>query len=303
MAITRVTQNMMMERSLGSLQSGLSRLAKTQEQLSTGRVLNRPSDSPTDTTSAMRLRSSLTDQAQFKRNAEDGLGWLGQADSTLTSSLDQVRRARNLALEGANATNTGPTAREALAAEVDQLRESLIQSANTTYLGRPIFGGNSAGDTAYTFDAVDPGVPVTFTGQAGQVKRTVSDGVEVQVNVNGPDVFGPAGATLFEDLAALSTALRSGDANGIRAGITALDTGMQRITNTLAEVGTKTNRIETSLSKIEDATLSMTSSLTAIENVDLPRAMIDLQMNEVAYQAALAGTARVMQPSLLDFLR
>src|SRR5262245_60440744 len=99
---SRYTQRLMVDRSLASLQAGLGRLARTQEQLHTGRVINRPSDSPTGTNAAMRLRAQTATQTQYSRNAEDGLGWLGQIDSTVTSMLTGVNRARDLALQGAS---------------------------------------------------------------------------------------------------------------------------------------------------------------------------------------------------------
>ena len=148
MPIQRVTQNMITSRSIGSLQTGLSKLAKLQEQMTTGKVINRPSDSPTDTTSAMRIRSSLADVKQYGRNAADGNAWLTTIDSALTSANDQVLRARDLALQGANSGVAGPTAREALASEVDQIRGGLIDTANSNYLGRPVFGGVTAGAPA-----------------------------------------------------------------------------------------------------------------------------------------------------------
>lgn len=299
MTLTRVTQNMMMERSHGSLQTALGRLAKTQEHLSTGRVLNRPSDSPTDTTSAMRVRSGLADNAQHLRNAEDGLGWLTQIDQALTSSISQVRRARDLALQGANAA-TGSQGREALATEVDQLRASLVSAANTTYLERPVFGGVTTGSRAYDNDT---GADVDYVGTAGAVRRTVADGVQVRVDADAATVFGAAGSTVFDDLADLSIALRSGDTTGIETGIDRMQVSMDRMTTALADVGTRANRLDRAVGTAKDAELSLTTTLTGLENVDLPRAMVDLQMQEVAYQASLATTARVMQPSLLDFLR
>jgi len=296
MTINRVTQNMMMDRSYLSLQTGLNRLARTQEQLTTGRVLNRPSDSPTDTTSAMRMRAALADERQHTRNAQDGLGWLGQIDTQVTSMLGQVRRGRELALQGANAGVQSPQAREALAAEVDQLRESLISAANTTYLGRPVFGGMVSGGAAY-----DPAG--NYIGVPGDVVRTIAKDVKVKVNVDGPDVFGPVGANVFDDLAALSTALRAGDQAGISTAIDALAVAQDRMTSTLADVGTRYNRLDRAVQTSLDTTLSLTASLSEIENVDLAKATMELSMHEVAYQAALASTARLVQPSLSDFLR
>jgi flagellar hook-associated protein 3 FlgL len=82
-----------------------------------------------------------------------------------------------------------------------------------------------------------------------------------------------------------------------------LNGDMDTITSTLSDVGTRFNRLEAAAQAAADAELSLTTSLTEIENTDLPKATVELQMQEVAYQAALASTARVLQPSLLEFLR
>jgi flagellar hook-associated protein 3 FlgL len=296
MAISRMTQSMMLDRSYLTLQTVQGRLAKTQEQLTTGRVLNRPSDSPTGTSSAMRIRASIADETQFQRNAQDGLGWLGQIDSALTSSLDQVRRARDLGVQGVNATNAGAGAREALAVEVEQLRDSLIGVANTTYLGRPVFGGLTPGSAAYD----DNGA---FVGQPGEVKRTVAKDVKVAVNVDGPDVFGPAGDNLFDSLARLSNALRTGDTAEIGNQLSALDTAQKRITSVVSDAGTRYNRVERAATAASNAVFDLTTSLSEIEEVDLAKATISLTAQEVAYQAALSATARLVQPSLAEFLR
>src|SRR5690625_400236 len=118
MAIQRITHNMMAGQSVGSLQNGLNKLAKLQEQLSTGRVINRPSDSPAGPTSAMRLRTDLAHNPRFGRNAADATAWLQTADSALTTANQQVNRAKDLALQGANSGSMGPTARQALIAEL-----------------------------------------------------------------------------------------------------------------------------------------------------------------------------------------
>lgn len=296
MAFTRITQSMMSRHSVDALQLSLSRVARLQEQLSTGRVLNRPSDSPTDTIAAMRIRSSITDVKQYGRNAADGTAWLGQIDAALTAATDQVRRARDLALQGANQGAMGQSAREALATEVDQIREGLITTANANYLGRPVFGGVTAGPVAY--DAAG-----SYVGTPGTVNRTVGVGVEIRVNVDGSTAFGAAGGSVFDHLTALSTALRAGDQTGITSGVGALAGDLDRLTTAQAEAGTRQAKIESARQAASDNELTLSSSLSEVENADLPKTVVDLQLQQVAYQAALGATARVMQPSLLDFLR
>jgi flagellar hook-associated protein 3 FlgL len=297
MAITRMTQKMMSDRALLGMQTGLDRLGKVQEQLTTGRVINRPSDDPTAATSAMRIRTSVAAQKQYSRNANDATAWLNQIDATFSSMTSQVRRARDIALQGANEGAMGPQAREVLATEVDQLREGLVTTANATYLGRPVFGGVTGGTAAYDADG-------TWVGVTGDgVVRTVADGVKIRVDVEGPEAFGPDGDSLFDHLAALSTALRSGDTPGITAAINTLTADSARITDVQSSVGARSNRVDQAQKAAADAELTLTSSLSELENTDLAKATVDLQLQEVAYQAALAATARVMQPSLLDFLR
>lgn len=295
MAITRVTQSMMSQRSLGSLQASLSKLANLQEQVTTGRVLNRPSDSPSDTMTAMRMRSSLSDQKQYARNAEDGLGWLGQSENTLSGVNSQLRRARELALQGVNGSQ-GQAALDALAVEVEKIREGVLASANTTYLGRPIFGGITGGPVA--FDAAG-----AWVGTAGAVNRTVADGVTIDVQTDGQAAFGPNGANVLDDLANLSAALRAGDTTATAAAGNALNAGMDRIQGQISDIGARYNRLEAASQAAADAELALKGSLSEVENTDLPKALVELQMQEVAYQAALASTARVVQPSLMDFLR
>ena len=298
MTVNRVTQSMLTHRSLSSLQLSLGRLAQTQEHLSTGRILNRPSDSPADAASAMRLRTGIAAQQQYARNAEDGLGWLNTIDSTLQGVSSQVRRARDLALQGANGAPNQAT-REALATEVDQIRASLVASANTTFLGRPVFGGTTAGPVAYAETA---GV-AAYVGDTNPVGRTVAEGVSVEVQVAGPVAFGPDGSSVLDHLTTLAAALRSGDAAGIRTGIDALTADGDRVSSALADVGTRTARLEQAAERASGMELDLTNALAEIENADLPQTMVELQMQEVAYQAALAATSRVLQPSLVDFLR
>lgn len=295
MAMIRVTQNMISGRSVASLQAGLDRLARTQERLSTGKEINRPSDSPTDATTSMKIRVQVAEAQQHVRNAQNGLGWLDVTDTTLQGMADNLRRVGELALQGANASITTETS-GALATELAQIREGLLGQANTTYLDRPIFGGVTSGGAAFDVNG-------QYVGVDAPVERTVAQGVKVRIDVPGADVVGPNGANLFDDLAALESALRLGDKAAIQAGIAAVDQRQKAISAAQASVGAAYNRVDSAERKGQDALVTLRTALSEVEDTDLPKAMVDLQMHEVAYQAALASTARVMQPSLVDFLR
>jgi flagellar hook-associated protein 3 FlgL len=297
----RITQRTVSNTMLAGLQSNLGRMQKLQEQLSSGKEVSRPSDSPVKTVEAMQFRSGIRRTEQYVRNADDGLALLGVTDAALTDSLTMTRRVRELTLQGMNDT-VNPQAREAIAAEIDTLREGLLSMANTRYLDRPVFGGNSNAPDAYGPDG-------GFRGDStGKVTRTVAPDVKVVANVNGPEVFGADGqdSHLFTVLGSISAAMRGAttDLHGsLDAGLKNLDVAVDRVISTLGQVGARFNRVETMRSAATDQLLALTASLSEAEDIDLPKTIVELQMQEVAYKAALGATARVVQPSLLDFLR
>ena len=297
----RVTQQSISTRVLTGLQHNQSRLADLQEKLSSGRQLNRPSDSPTGTVSALQLRGEIRAVQQYQRNADNGLGWLGTLDSTLTSMSDQVNRARDLTLQGmSSGSGASVQSREALASEIDHLRESLIGLANTTYLNRPVFGGDTAGPKAY-----DPATG-TFapTAPVGTVERVVAADSPVRVDLTGPEAFGADGDPdqLFAVLAQIATHLRT-DPGQLSTDLANLDIAQDRLQTQLSGVGARYNRVSTMQQTAEDRLLTLSTQLSDVEDIDLPQTVMDLRLQETAYEAALAASAKVIQPSLMDFLR
>jgi flagellar hook-associated protein 3 FlgL len=303
----RVTQKSVTNTVMSGLQANMTRMQQIQEQLSSGKQVSRPSDSPVKTVEAMQFRSGLRRTEQYVRNADDGLAVLGAADTALTSSLELTRRARDLTLQGMNGT-VNAQGRAALAAEIDTIREGLLGVANSRYLDRPVFGGNTDGTSAYSTPAAgSPGG--AYVGDGGKALRTVAAGVQVEVNVTGPEAFGSdgSGSQLFEVLAGLSAQLRGEPATGtvtsLEDGLGKLDTASERILTALGKIGARFNRVDTMRNRAEDQLVSTTKSLGEVESIDLPKTIVELQMQEVAYKAALGASARVIQPSLLDFLR
>jgi flagellar hook-associated protein 3 FlgL len=246
----------------------------------------------------MQLRSEIRTNQQWSRNAQDGIGWLGTIDQTLTSSLDSVHRARELTLTGLNSGASSQEARNAIAVEVEQLRDSLLGQANTTYLDRPVFGGTTSGTKAY--DAT--GAYIGSTTTTG-IARTVGADAAVRVDETGPEVFGPPGADLFTVLDNIASNLRSGNTAALSGNLDALDASTQLIQNKLAEVGARYNRMEQMQKAADDRVMTLSSTLSGVEDIDLPKTIVELQMQQMSYQAALGATQHIITPSLADFLR
>jgi flagellar hook-associated protein 3 FlgL len=291
----RITQRSMSQTTLAGLQANLARLQATQARLSSGRAISRPSDSPTGTMASLRLRSDLDRLAQLDRNADDGKARLGTADNALTDGLAILREARDAVLQGANGSLSA-TDREALAAQVDGLRTSLLAVANTRYLQQPIFAGTAGASAAYDASGA-------YQGDAGAITRTIASGVKVTVNATGEEVFGPAGSDIFTVLSDIADDLRNNPSALTSTDLGQLDAGYLRIQNALASVGSRYHQIEIMQQRNQANQLESQNQLSEVEGVDLPATMVDLQLQEVAYQAALGATARSLQPTLMDFLR
>jgi flagellar hook-associated protein 3 FlgL len=293
---TRVTHRSVTQQALVGLEQSQTRLSRLQERLSTGKQVSRPSDDPSATASALGLRAEMARTAQWSRNADDAIGYLGTLDSTLTGMNDQVQRARDLVLQGMSTGASSQESREAMAAEIDGLRGSLIGSANTTYGGRPVFGGTTPGATAY-----DP-TTGAYVGDAHPVTRTVGSQVRARVDITGPEAFGPPGSDLFSVLQSISTHLRT-DPTQLGTDLTALDGASRNLITKQADVGVRYNRVDQMRTAADNRVLDLQNSLSSVEDVDLARTILDLNLQKATYQAALQSTAQVVQPSLMDFLR
>lgn len=293
----RTTERLMGQNALTNLQSGLTKLGRLQEQLSSGKLIEKPSDSPGGTAAAMQTRGDIARFNQYSRNADDGMAWLGTIDSTLTNSSAQLHQARDLVLQGlspgaAGSNQTGV----ALANQIDGIKQSMINVANTTYLGRPVFGGTTQGMTAYDSTG-------NYVGDSGQVVRSVGDSVKVRVDASGPGVFGSGPSGLFPVLDKISQDLRSGNTSGLQADLNDLDTATNQYQSALSDVGARYNQVQMMQQSAQTRLTDLKSQLSDVEDIDLPATITELQMQQVAYQAALSATSKVIQPSLVDFLK
>lgn len=294
--IPRVTQQTVQRQTLANLQGNLSAMAALQAQMSSGKKISAPSDDPAGASDLLRLRSEQRTIAQHTRNAADGGSWLTTVDTAMSTSLEQLRRARDLAVQGGDGA-LGQTSRDALATEIDGVKASLLSQANTTYLGRTVFAGTSNAGIAF-----DPAT-YTYTGSptAAPVERRVGPTATVRVDSDGAAVFGDGATSVFALLDQVSATLRAGGDPTVH--LDAIDSRMEAMLTEVASVGARHDQVLTATSSLGDSDLNVKSQLSGVEDIDLAKIIMELQMQEVAYNGALGAAAKVIQPSLSDFLR
>ena len=187
----RVTTGM----AVGSLTSNLGRtyerITRFQNELSSGTRLNKLSDDPAGVERSLALRSELRNIEQFQKNIDDGMGWLELNEATLNQLETLFVEARGLAVQGSTSTYNA-SQRNAIADQVDQFLEHAVSLSEARFRGRYIFSGTQTGAPPYVpnRDANGNALDITPNGDAsGSIEREVTDGVTMQVNVPGSDLF------------------------------------------------------------------------------------------------------------------
>lgn len=294
--LNRVTNQTMAAAAQRNLQAGQSRLAALQEKASTLQNITKPSDDPAALADSLAMRARLRAADQYSNNISDGNGWLNTADAALGQATNILNRVRDLTLQASNAS-LNEAAREVIAAELEGLNEDLLARANTKYLGRSVFAGNS--DYAAAFSN---GTPPVYNGTSGStVERRVDAGQTLRVDSDGGAIFGDGAASVFALVSDVVLDIRSGANPAARLAI--IDERVQKVINGRADAGIRHAQLLQAQEAVAGLQATLEAQRSGIEDADIGKVVLDLKLQETNYQVALAVTAKVLQPTLMDFLR
>jgi len=278
---------------LNNLAANLKRLEKQQNQMSTGQIVSKPSDNPAVATRVLNLNSVMMQHEQYDRNMSDAQAWLETTDNALGNLGDVLQEVRGLAVQGASDTLT-QSDRDTIVKNLEQIKANIVQIANTTFADRYIFAGTKTPVAPFAADG-------SYGGNDGQLNWEVSPGVTIAVNIDGVDAFIDTG--VFTALDNLIGNLQAGDTAQVSSSSLAeLDTAINGILNLRAAVGAKSNRMETALSQSSSESINYEELLSKLNDVDMAKLVIDLEMQSNVYEAALSTAAKIIQPSLVNFL-
>ncbi len=285
---------MLSSNTTSQLQQNLSRYEKANEQVSTGKRINRPSDDPIGVQKSLKLASQLADNEQYERNTDYALSWMETTDQALNSISNALQRANELGLQASNGTNS-PEDQQTIAKEIEQLRDEIQDIANTKFDGKYIFNGQKTDQPMQVAANGD----LTYDNQSMLQRMSSSNAIEM--NVTG-EVF-DGNVNLFKTLDQLSAALENGDKDGISSTLEQLERGKDQVLNSWTSLGAKQSRVEGMNQRLKEENLSLQTLVSKNDDVDFAEAIMKLKTEESVYQASLAASAKIIQPSLLDFLR
>lgn len=311
----RVTQLMLQRTLLTDTNRVRLALARTQEQAASGLRVNRPSDDPVAASRAVALRADLESVAQLGRNLVNAETRLGGADQRLQDSVDVLVRARELAVQGANDT-LDPEARRLVAAEVASLHGTLLSASNANSGGAHIFAGYASDTAPFTvsgsFVSGSPPPSVSFVGDSNEVEIEIGEALRIPAGFDGRRVFlGDADGNgspdagredVFQVLAELWQGLENDDQAAIGAALGRIDVAQEQLQVERTTAGTRLTRIESARQILARRELDVQTQLSETQDADSVEVYSNLVRQETALQASLQATARVLQPTLLDFL-
>ncbi|MFP3843388.1 flagellar hook-associated protein FlgL [Priestia filamentosa] len=291
----RVTQSMISQHTLRNMSSNYEKLMNLQEQATSGKKLNRPSDDPISAVKSLNYRTNLNENNQYKENFTEAYKWLDNSDGSLEEANKVMQRIRELTVSASNGTKLEDE-REAIRLEVSGLKEHLVSIANKNIEGKFLFNGINTGQAP-----VDNKSGTIVVGASEKpISIELSKGLSIDVSTDGTDVFSQA---FFDNLTKLEQSLAEGS-SGEEIGdqLSAMDENINAIISARTLIGARTNRLEIMEARLNEQGELLEKKLSDVEDIDFEKAIMDLQMQETVQRAALAVGAKIMQPSLVDFL-
>lgn len=285
-----------------------------QERLSSGRRIHRPSDDPVGVINTLRYSSTIVEAEEYLNKINEAKNFLNTTDSALGNVTDIIHRANDLTIQGINGTNSEGS-REAIAKEIRELADQIAVIANTIFGSKHIFAGTNVTESPMIKD----GDTWQWQGNNEEMFLEIGAGVTIPINsVMGEYFFNPdfdadtnpdnPGINqLLDDIANnlenTNDEPQEDNIAKLQKNLSGLQSILDEFVAQRAVVGARVNRLELQENRLESTRIDYTELLSKNQDADMAEVIMDLKMQENVYRASLAAGARIIMPSLVDFLR
>ncbi|TVR53938.1 MAG: flagellin [Puniceicoccaceae bacterium] len=297
----RITQNTFPDSLLNQLQRVTTKMNRLHEQTATGQRIKDLADDPTSVSRVLDMQAEKTRLSQFHRNAGRALDIATATVSELRHLLSISERAGEVAVLASDLHS--PDGLMAYSAEINQLLEQALQSANREFSGGPLFAGTGGGPAfTPTRDADGRITSVAYTGSADQAAFKISDGTPI--SPFSEPLSNQRIAGFLNEVAALRDALAAGDtaviASTVRQGLSESE---DELIFALSNQGAVQMRIELETAQTRGRFTELERLISTEADVDIAQTIVQLTQVQNAYQASLQSAGKVLTSSLLDYLR
>lgn len=297
---------------LADLSQTQARMARAEQELSSGLQFNDASDAPDQVSDILSLRADISRNSQVQSNLGNVKTQVDVAEQALSNAEQLVEQARTLAAQGVTGTQT-PQTRLALAEQVQSIHDQLISLANTQVGNWYVFGGDAPQSAPYAADTVNPdvsgGVVQLSTVQA---TRQIQDGLgnTFSVDATAQQIFDdqnpdgtPASDNVFVAVNQLRVALQNNDVAGIQSSVDAVTQADDYLNQQLGFYGAAQNRVSSATDLSQKLALDYQTALSSKQDADMTEAITELNQTQIQEQATLQARAQMPKTSLFDFLR
>jgi len=284
-------------------------LAKTQVQLSTGKQIVKPSDSPDKASLVTRLESELARQAGYQETLKSVNTRLQTEETALTNTSDVLMKMKEIAVQAAN-DSLSPADRQSLALEISSLKEQVLSLANTQDTnGNYLFSGSRVASPAFGKDASGN---LVYQGDQSRMKVAVGDNRRMNLNMPGSDAFvkvirddgkgNKVGVGFFQAIDDLANAVKSSDHINMQRGIADIDALQQGVSDATAQIGSDMKVIDMQNSVLDEVTLRLKTTKSDTEDLDYTSAVTKMNKDQLALEAAQSSFAKISQLSLFKYM-
>ena len=286
----------------GNILSALEKIQDEQSQalleLSSGKRVNTPSDDPAAAAAEVNNQSQTMQVDQYLQSVESLRGLLQTGDSALNNVVTALTKAVSIGTEGASDTSSSGN-RQQIAQEVQGVLDQVIQLANTSFRGSFIFSGTATNTAPFSEAA---GV-ITYNGNQGANQSTVSDGRPLQSNVPGDKLFQQAGSDVLGSLQELVQGLQANDTTAISTAVADVSSALTYITVQRVFYGNALSQLDEVETNLNEQTTNLKSQENSLVGADLASTATKLSQAQTAHDGVLAAAARILQNTLLDYLK
>lgn len=250
---------------------------------------------------SLKYNTQLSQVKQYQSNASQAFTWLENTETNITEGIDVLSKVRDLVVKAKNGQN-GEAELKSIGVEVNQLKEQLLNIANTQVNGRYIFNGTNSDSPP----VVDNGDGTYTISDADDVNVNISSNMTLKVNSDPKSAFGgtsASGQNVFEMLDSLENALNSGSVDDLKSTLSDIDQFTDGMSAERSDIGARYNRLELINTRLETQEETATKVLSDNEDVELEKVITDFIAQASVHRAALAVNAKIVQPTLIDFLK
>lgn len=309
----RITNSSMIRNHMYDVQQGLQRMDNLNKQLDSQKQINRVSDDPHKAIKIMNLNNEIKYAEKHNQNVEEVVGWMNNTDANLEEFGTLLGDIKNSILKVGNGTYSDEEMK-AIQAEMNEKLKALGETLNTTHGGRYMFGGTSVDEPPVQIEEKDGVVTLKLNPNinAEDLKAEISDGINMDYNVSASEIFTKDGKNYLDSINDLSKIMND-IANGVDVEDNKkellgdvkknIDEFFNHTVDTRTKFGVKVNTAEKIKDLNDENILNMKGVLSLEQDVNYIDKFIELKSAEMVYNASIQVGAKLIQPSILDYLR